>query len=94
MEYYLSMFIRAVFIENMALAFFLVAVMFDRITQSEDQDGLNLFKKIGLAWRHRADGEAFMEATTGAEAAPPTLGRPPPARRLPGPPAHGAGARP
>lgn len=48
------------------LAFFLVAVMFDRITQSEEQDGLNLFKKIGLAWRHRADGEAFMEATTAA----------------------------
>lgn len=45
------------------LAFFLVAVMFDRITQSEEQDGINLFKKIGLAWRHRADGEAFMEAT-------------------------------
>ena len=49
------------------LAFFLVAVMFDRITQSEEQDGLNLFKKIGLAWRYRADGEAFMEATTTAD---------------------------
>ncbi|MGB1505695.1 MAG: ABC transporter permease subunit [Acidimicrobiales bacterium] len=50
------------------LAFFLVAVMFDRITQSEEQDGINLFKKIGLAWRYRADGEAFMEATTAATA--------------------------
>ncbi len=48
------------------LAFFLVAVMFDRITQSEEQDGINLFRKIGLAWRYRADGEAFMEATTAA----------------------------
>ena len=48
------------------LAFFLVAVMFDRITQSEEQDGINLLRKIGLAWRYRADGEAFMEATTAA----------------------------
>jgi glycine betaine/proline transport system permease protein len=51
------------------LAFFLVAVMFDRITQSEEQDGINLFKKIGLAWRYRADGEAFMAATSTAVAA-------------------------
>lgn len=49
------------------LAFFLVAVMFDRITQSEEQDGINLFRKIGLAWRYRADAEGFVEATTGGD---------------------------
>ncbi len=45
------------------LAFFLVAVMFDRITQSEEHDDLNLFTKISLAWRYRADPQAYLEAT-------------------------------
>ena len=49
------------------LAFFLVAVMFDRITQTEAQDGINLFRKINLAWRYRADAEAYVEATHHAD---------------------------
>ncbi|MCP3936326.1 MAG: ABC transporter permease subunit [Actinomycetia bacterium] len=45
------------------LAFFLVAVVFDRITQSEEHDDLNLFKKITLAWRFRAEPQAYLDAT-------------------------------
>ncbi len=49
------------------LAFFLVAVILDRISQTEAQDGINLFAKIKMAFAYRADPEGLLEAQ--AEAA-------------------------
>jgi len=42
------------------LAFFLVAVVLDRISQREDEDTQNLFKRIRRAWAHRRDPSALM----------------------------------
>ncbi len=42
------------------LAFFLVAVVLDRISQREDTDSGNLFRRIHQAWAHRRDPEALM----------------------------------
>jgi len=45
------------------LAFFLVAVILDRISQTEADDGAGLFRKIGRAWTYRAKPEALLEAS-------------------------------
>ena len=50
------------------LAFFLVAVVLDRMSQREDSDTGNLFRRIHLAWVHRQDPEVLLG--TGAKAAP------------------------
>ena len=42
------------------LAFFLVAVVLDRMSQRESTESTNLFKRIQLAWRHRRDPEALI----------------------------------
>jgi glycine betaine/proline transport system permease protein len=42
------------------LAFFLVAVVLDRMSQREDTDQGNLFQRIRLAWKHRRDPEALL----------------------------------
>ena len=44
------------------LAFFLVAVILDRISQTEEQDGVSLFVKIRQAWTFRAQPELLLEA--------------------------------
>ncbi len=43
------------------LAFFLVAVVLDRISQREDTDTGNLFHRIRMAWAHRRDPEKLLE---------------------------------
>lgn len=42
------------------LAFFLVAVVLDRISQREGTDQGNLFRRIHLAWKHRRDPEELL----------------------------------
>ena len=42
------------------LAFFLVAVVLDRMSQKEDSDGGNLFHRIRGAWAHRRDPEELL----------------------------------
>ncbi len=42
------------------LAFFLVAVVLDRMSQREDTDQGNLFSRIREAWAHRRDPEALL----------------------------------
>lgn len=42
------------------LAFFLVAVVLDRMSQREDTDQGNLFQRIRQAWAHRRDPEALL----------------------------------
>ena len=42
------------------LAFFLVAVVLDRISQPEGADSTSLLRRIRLAWAHRRDPEALM----------------------------------
>ncbi|MCP3989506.1 MAG: ABC transporter permease subunit [Actinomycetia bacterium] len=42
------------------LAFFLVAVVLDRMSQREDDDGGNLFSRITSAWAHRRDPETLI----------------------------------
>lgn len=44
------------------LAFFLVAVILDRISQTEEQDGVSLLTKVRQAWAYRADPEAMLAA--------------------------------
>ncbi len=44
------------------LAFFLVAVVLDRISQPEGADGAGLLKRVRLAWRHRRDPEELIVA--------------------------------
>ena len=51
------------------LAFFLVAVVLDRISQSEADDGLSLFGRISKAWRYRSSPEALMAEAAAAKAA-------------------------
>jgi len=45
------------------LAFFLVAVVLDRMSQRPDGDGGNLFSRIHQAWAHRRDPEALLPET-------------------------------
>ena len=47
------------------LAFFLVAVVLDRMSQREDTDSGNLFQRIRLAWAHRRDPEALIPEDDG-----------------------------
>ncbi len=49
------------------VAFFLVAVVLDRITQSEETDGIRFSTKLSQVWRFRADPEGLLDAQ--AEAA-------------------------
>ncbi len=42
------------------LAFFLVAVVLDRMSQREDTDSGNLFRRIHQAWVHRRDPESLL----------------------------------
>ncbi|MEM7339815.1 MAG: ABC transporter permease subunit [Actinomycetota bacterium] len=60
------------------LAFFLVAVVLDRISQREDGDGGSLLSRIAAAWAHRRDPEALLadEADTDADAAADTAPTP------------------
>ena len=44
------------------LAFFLVAVVLDRISQSEGAGQVSLLRRIRLAWSHRRDPEALLPA--------------------------------
>ena len=44
------------------LAFFLVAVVLDRISQPEDADTASLLRRIRLAWAHRRDPEKLLPA--------------------------------
>ena len=61
------------------LALFIVAVVLDRISQTEATDGENIFTRIRRAWAHRRDPEELLPeaATIGATAA--TVARPAPA---------------
>ena len=53
------------------LAFFLVAVVLDRISQREGVEEGNLFRRIGQAWAHRRDPEALLpDGAAGAAVAP------------------------
>ncbi|NOX29933.1 MAG: ABC transporter permease subunit, partial [Actinobacteria bacterium] len=45
------------------LALFLVAVVLDRISQTQDDDGASLGKRIRAAWSHRSDPEALLAPT-------------------------------
>ena len=47
------------------LAFFLVAVVLDRMSQREDADSVNLLRRIGRAWTHRRDPEKLIPDTDG-----------------------------
>jgi len=49
------------------LAFFLVAVTFDRITQTEADDGIGFFTNLSRAWRFRADPEGLLEEQANRE---------------------------
>ncbi|MEM9656525.1 MAG: ABC transporter permease subunit, partial [Actinomycetota bacterium] len=51
------------------LAFFLVAVVLDRISQREHDDGMNLLARIREAWVYRADPEGLLEAQAERSAA-------------------------
>jgi len=51
------------------LAFFLVAVVLDRMSQREDGEGGNLFKRIGQAWAHLRDPEALLPESGPVETA-------------------------
>ncbi len=50
------------------LAFFLVAVILDRISQTEAQDGISLLTKVRQAWSYRADPEGLLAAQGDAAA--------------------------
>jgi glycine betaine/proline transport system permease protein len=52
------------------LAFFLVAVILDRISQTEEQDGVSLFVKVRQAWTFRAEPELLLEAQAAQAVAP------------------------
>ena len=45
------------------LAFFLVAVVLDRMSQREGTESINLFKRVQLAWKHRRDPEMLLPDT-------------------------------
>ena len=50
------------------LAFFLVAVVLDRISQPEDTDSVGLIRRVRLAWAHRRDPERLLATGEGAGA--------------------------
>lgn len=43
------------------LAYFIVAVVLDRISQPEDADGASMFSRLRAAWSHRKDPEALLD---------------------------------
>ena len=45
------------------LAFFLVAVVLDRMSQRQGTESANLFKRVQLAWKHRRDPEMLIPDT-------------------------------
>ncbi len=45
------------------LALFIVAVVLDRLSQTEAGEGTRFFARIRLAWQHRRDPEVLLEAT-------------------------------
>ena len=51
------------------LAFFLVAVVLDRISQPEGTESRGLFRRIRRAWAHRRDPERLLESEEGAPSA-------------------------
>jgi glycine betaine/proline transport system permease protein len=51
------------------LAFFLVAVSLDRMSQPEHDTDKSLFNRIGRAWRHRRDPEVLLEGEDSFDAA-------------------------
>lgn len=58
------------------LAFFLLAVILDRISQREEAEGRSLLKRIQLAWKHRHDPEMLIpnqDATAVAEHKEPEI---------------------
>ena len=61
------------------LALFIVAVVLDRISQTQDSEGVNLFTRIYRAWAHRKDPEVLL-AGEGDDAKPEsdTEGKPAP----------------
>ena len=48
------------------LAFFLVAVVLDRISQPEDADTTSIVRRIRLAWSHRRDPEKLLPSDEGS----------------------------
>ena len=51
------------------LALFVVAVVLDRLTQTEAGESTNLFARIRAAWTHLRDPEALLEETPGKDIA-------------------------
>ncbi|MCY3559815.1 MAG: ABC transporter permease subunit [bacterium] len=62
------------------LALFIVAVVLDRISQTEASDGEFLLTRIRKAWRHRRDPEALLPAAATIGAVAATEAVPAPAR--------------
>ncbi len=60
------------------LAFFLVAVVLDRISQPEGTEGIGLFKRVRLAWMHRRDPEELLGTDSAAPDAQPAEDTEPP----------------
>ncbi len=56
------------------LALFIVAVVLDRISQTEATDSENLFKRIRRAWAHRRDPEALLPEAASVGVAAKTQG--------------------
>jgi glycine betaine/proline transport system permease protein len=63
------------------LALFIVAVVLDRISQSEAGDGEYLLTRIRKAWRHRLNPEALLPAAASIGAVAATEAKPAPAGR-------------
>ena len=61
------------------LALFIVAVVLDRISQTEESDGEYLLTRIRKAWRHRINPEALLAAAAPTGAVAATEARPAPA---------------
>ena len=51
------------------LALFVVAVVLDRISQTQTEEGANLFSRIYRAWAHRRDPEQLMTSEDGGDRA-------------------------
>ena len=60
------------------LALFIVAVVLDRISQTEATDGENIFSRIRRAWTHRRSPEVLLTKTATIGAVAATEGRPAP----------------
>ena len=63
------------------LALFIVAVVLDRISQTQTSEGANLFTRIYRAWAHRRDPESLLAAKDGAEKTADADGQPAPVDR-------------